>query len=154
MMRNIFFILCALVLSCENRENKKPIVSTEEELAGINDTRNAFQKALKEKNYDILGNLVTPEFKTVSPGSNDWNSMYQMYPERGPFPYDSIIMNPNETIIVSDSAAYDFGVSRVFYTDTIGNVVELNDTFLVILKKGGDGVWRLHREVASSKVME
>jgi len=28
-------------------------------------------------------------------------------------------MNPNETIIVSDSVAYGFGVSRVFYTDTI-----------------------------------
>ncbi|NNL01733.1 MAG: hypothetical protein HKP39_05615, partial [Eudoraea sp.] len=50
--------------------------------------------------------------------------------------------------------AYDFGVSRVYYTNSEGNVVELKDSFLVILKKDKDGTWRLHREVASSNVTD
>ena len=73
--------------------------------------------------------------------------------ERGtPFPYDSIRMHPIEAVLASDSVAWDFGTSRVYYTDADGVVRELRDTDLAILTKGPDGVWRLHREVASSRV--
>ena len=62
-------------------------------------------------------------------------------------------MSPEETVIVSDSIAYDYGTSKVYYTNDKGESVELQDTFLVIMKKDkNDGVWRLHREVASSIV--
>jgi len=71
----------------------------------------------------------------------------------GQFSYDSIRMQPIETVIVSDTVAYDFGTSSVFYTNENGEPVELEDTFLVILKKDKkDGKWRIHREVASAVV--
>ena len=97
---------------------------------------------------------MTKDVKIISPGSSDWSEMYRISQNQGPFPYDSIIMFPKETIIASDSIAYDFGVSHVYYTNSEGMVVELKDTFLAILKKGKDGIWRLHREVATSNVTE
>ena len=154
MKKSFTLFFSILILSCGNKDKAKQEFNVEIELAGISSTREAFQNAIKEKKYERIGNLVTEDVLVISPGSDDWNSMYKMYPERGPFPYDSIIMNPSETIIVNDSTAYDFGVSRVFYTDTIGKIVELKDTFLVILKKGKDNIWRLHREVASSNVQQ
>ncbi len=46
-----------------------------------------------------------------------------------------------------------FGTSSVYYTNENGEPVELEDTFLVILKKDKtDGKWRIHREVASAVV--
>lgn len=154
-MKNLAFILlCLLAFGCSSEQSTKSKLNISAELAGIEQTRNSFQSALKEKNYDIIRGLVTKDVITISPGSEDWNTMYKKNQERGPFPYDSIIMNPSETVIVSDSIAYDFGVSKVYYTDSIGNVVELKDSFLAILKKEEDGIWRLHREVASSKVLK
>jgi ketosteroid isomerase-like protein len=111
-------------------------------------------KAVKDGDGETIGKMVTKDAKTISPGSNDWSEMYKTSENQGPFPYDSIIMFPKETVITSDSVAYDFGVSHVFYTNNEGDVVELKDTFLAILKKGEDGIWRLHREVASSNVTE
>lgn len=61
-------------------------------------------------------------------------------------------MNPKETVIVSDSVAYDYGTSQVFYTNENGEEVMLTNSFLVIMKKVQDGNWRLHREVASGQV--
>ena len=154
-MKNLIaFTLLLLISSCGMNENSKPKTNIENELAGIEKTRATFQKALKEGNFEAIGGLVTKDVITISPGSVDWATMYMMNAQKGPFPYDSIIMSPMETVIVSDSIAYDFGTSRIFYTDTVGKVVELKDSFLAILKKGDDNVWRLHREVASSKVIE
>lgn len=145
-------LLTVFITSCEEKTRKKPSLDIQAELAGLDDTRNTFMKALKEKDFETLGSIVTTDVMTWSPGSEDWLSMYRLYPDRGPFPYDSLIMHPIETVIVSDSVAYDLGNSFVYYTDSLGNQIELRDTFLAILKKGKDGVWRLHREVASSKV--
>ncbi|QLE02412.1 hypothetical protein HX109_12905 [Galbibacter sp. BG1] len=59
-------------------------------------------------------------------------------------------MRPQENIIASDSIAYDFGTSSVYYTNAAGEPIELDDTFLVILKKDkGDGKWKIYREVSS-----
>ena len=64
-------------------------------------------------------------------------------------------MRPEETIIVSDSVAYDFGTSSVYYTNGDGKPVEIEDTFLAILKKDKeDGRWKLHREVATTNKRE
>lgn len=60
-------------------------------------------------------------------------------------------MTPKETVILSDTMAYDFGVSRTYYTDENGTVHEMGDSFLVLLKKV-DGEWKLYRELASSLV--
>jgi ketosteroid isomerase-like protein len=159
-MRSLIIVLFVLIfVSCSEKSHKgEPessnlqTINIEAELASIEKTRQTFMKAVKEGDGETIGKIVTPDVKIISPGSNDWIEMYKESKNQGPFPYDSIIMSPKETIIASDSIAYDFGISRVYYTNSEGNVVELKDGFLVILKKGKDGTWRLHREVASSNV--
>ena len=154
------FFLAVLFISC-NETHKTDLtafhsnsIDIKAELASIEQTRQRFMKAVKEGDGETIGKLVTSDIKTVSPGSFDWKAMYANSKNPGPFPYDSISMTPMETIIASDSVAYDFGVSHVYYTSPEGGVIELKDSFLAILKKGTDGVWRLHREVASSNVAE
>jgi len=111
-----------------------------------------FNWQLKKVDTRIYKKLATADVKTVGPGSEDWKTMYELGADRGRFPYDSIVMTPTETVIVSDSIAYDYGTSKVYYTDENGQSLLLEDTFLAILKKDKDGVWKLHREVASSRV--
>ena len=157
-MKNYTLLFTAIMLlfSCKPDGKSQEAISDsssmdiQAELAGIEETRQAFMKAVKENDVETIVNLSTKDIKTVAPGSDSWKDMYTVSQNKGPFPYDSIRMNPLETIIVSDTVAYDFGNSLVYYTDAEGNVVELKDTFLAILKKGKDSVWRLHREVASS----
>ncbi|MBT8181087.1 MAG: DUF4440 domain-containing protein [Eudoraea sp.] len=161
-MRNsiiLFFVL--ILVSCnekiakgEPESSNSKTINIQAELASIEKTRQTFMKAVKEGDGETIGKIATTDVKIISPGSSDWMEMYKESKNQGPFPYDSIIMSPKETIIASDSIAYDFGVSRVYYTNSEGNVVELKDSFLVILKKDKDGTWRLHREVASSNVTD
>lgn len=155
----LFFFL--ILFSCNDMRNRVEAESSiahtvdiEAELASIEKTRQTFMKAVKEGDGEALGKIVTKNVRTISPGSSDWMEMFSTDKNTGPFPYDSIVMFPRETIIASDSVAYDFGVSHVYYTNSEGNVVELKDSFLAILKKGEDGIWRLHREVASANVTE
>lgn len=128
-------------------------IDTQAELESIEETRSAFQLAVKEKRYSDLGQFVTSDMKGVTPGSEDWLEYKRLREEpMGKFSYDSIIMSPQETVIVSDSVAYDYGTSVVYYTNENGEAVKLHDTFLVILKKDKDGKWKIHREVASAGV--
>lgn len=146
-------LLATLIVGCAPSSPDTSSIDVDEALASIEQTRAAFTAALKEGRYEDLANLVTPDAKTVGPGSADWALMYQLGESRGtPFPYDSIAMRPTETVVVNDSVAWDFGTSTVYFTGEDGEVRELHDTFLAILKRGQDGVWRLHREVASSSV--
>jgi ketosteroid isomerase-like protein len=155
----LFFVLS--LVSCNEKVAKGELESSnsqtiniQAELASIEKTRQTFMQAVKEGDGETIGKIATTDVKIISPGSSDWMEMYKESKNQGPFPYDSIIMSPKETIIASDSIAYDFGVSRVYYTNSEGNVVELKDSFLVILKKDKDGTWKLHREVASSNVTD
>ncbi len=123
-----------------------------EEYTKLEETRELFQKALKEKRYQDISAYMTSNAEAVGPGTKAWRAMREEAKSRGIFPYDSIRMYPKETVIVSDTVAYDYGVSKVYYSNAKGELIELQDTFLVILKKGKDGKWRLHREVASGQV--
>lgn len=112
-----------------------------------------FQLAIKEKRYSDLSKYATKDIIAIGSASAEWQAYRKMREDpKGLFSYDSIIMYPKETVIVSDTVAYDFGVSSVFYTDSAGNTIELKDSFLVILKKDTEGNWRLHREVASALI--
>lgn len=161
-MRSLIIVLLVLIfVSCSEKSHKgepessnSKTINIQAELASIEKTRQTFMKAVKEGDGETIGKIATTDIKIISPGSSDWKEMYMVSKNQGPFPYDSIIMFPKETIIASDSIAYDFGVSQVYYTNSEGDVVELKDNFLAILKKGKDGTWRLHREVASSNVTE
>ena len=56
-------------------------------------------------------------------------------------------------VVANDTLAYDYGTSKVYYTNDAGEPVELEDTYLVILKKDASGgQWQIHREVASGVV--
>lgn len=85
----------------------------------------------------------------MAPASEEWKEYRRLREEPlGKFRYDSLIMYPQETFIMNDSMAYDFGTSKVYFMDAEGETVELEDTFLVLLKKE-NGQWKMHREVAS-----
>lgn len=157
----VIISLVSALLGCAE-ENERSVseppssneIDIQKELASIEETRAAFQLAIKEKRYSDLGQYATSDMKGVSPGSEDWLE-YKRIREKsmGRFSYDSIRMRPQETVIVSDSVAYDFGTSSVYYTNAEGEPIELTDTFLVILKKDKkDGRWKIHREVASAVV--
>ena len=149
-------LVASLLLGCATQRPgtaASSALDVERELAGIEATRAAFTAALKAGRPQDLRGLVTPDARTVGPGSPEWDTMRRLGASRGtPFPYDSIVMRPIETVVVNDSIAWDFGTSSVYFTNEQGEVQELQDTFLVILKKGTDGVWRVHREVASARV--
>jgi ketosteroid isomerase-like protein len=161
-MKNLILMILILTLVSCNEKNTKPELEPdstnkldiEAELESIEKTRAAFELAIKEKRYGDLQHLSTADLIAVSPGSEDWLE-YKRIRENamGQFSYDSIRMRPQETVIVSDTVAYDFGTSSVYYTNPDGESIELTDTYLVILKKDkNDGVWKLHREVASAVV--
>ena len=155
----IISICIALFQSCESKKSTTPedqpkiqetqAVNIENELAAIEATRNQFQLAIKEKRYSDLGLMKTDDMIGVGPASAEWLE-YRRQREQpmGMFSYDSIIMSPTETVILNDSMAYDFGTSKVYYTNAEGISVELKDTFLVLLKKE-DGKWKMFRELAS-----
>lgn len=145
-----------LLFSCNmevKTETKAETLDIPTELAKIEAMRKSFEQTVREKRYGDLGKFTTPDMISVGPGSADWIAYRKLREEHGnKFRYDSIIMKPKETVIVSDSIAYDFGVSSMYYTDENGTVHELEDTFLVILKRMKNGEWKLHRELASSLV--
>ncbi|EAQ48809.1 YybH family protein [Leeuwenhoekiella blandensis] len=163
-MKNLLFILLILfLLSCNEKNNKTEIKSTDikefdiqEELSSIEETRKGFQLAIKEKRYADLRNFASKDIISLTPVCGTWEEYKRLRNEPvGSFSYDSLVMQPKETIIVSDSVAYDFGTSSVYYTNEQGEPVEIQDTFLAILKKDkNDGKWKLHREVATTNKLE
>lgn len=163
-MKNLLFILLTLfLLSCNEKNNKTEIKSTDikefdiqEELSSIEETRKGFQLAIKEKRYADLRNFASKDIISLTPVCGTWEEYKRLRNEPvGSFSYDSLVMRPKETIIVSDSVAYDFGTSSVYYTNEQGEPIEIEDTFLAILKKDkNDGKWKLHREVATTNKLE
>ena len=163
-MKNLILLVVTLFLiSCNEKNKQTEIKSMDEtkidiqaELASIEETRAGFQLAIKEKRYADLRNYGTKDIISLTPICGTWEEYKRLRNEPvGSFSYDSLIMKPKETIIVSDSIAYDFGTSSVYYTNEQGEPIEIEDTFLAILKKDkSDGKWKLHREVATTNKLE
>tara|TARA_Y100000588_G_scaffold392202_1_gene503242 strand:- start:1207 stop:1713 length:507 start_codon:yes stop_codon:yes gene_type:complete len=161
------FLACFLV-SCNNKNEQADSalddsvhtdsieVNVEEELQSIEETRTAFQQAIKENRFGDLRKLATNDVKSLTPDCGEWEAFKTIRENpNGEFHYDSLVMRPKETIIVSDSVAYDFGTSSTYYTNENGEAIELTATFLAILKKDrNDGKWKLHREVANTRNLE
>ncbi|MEN2282411.1 DUF4440 domain-containing protein [Algoriphagus sp. SE2] len=152
----LFFLL--IFTSCRQRtsqEEIKPSFDIPSELEKIEQLRSAFENTVKEKRYDELRKFATPDLISIGPGSEDWIAYRKLREKHGnKFRYDSIKMRPKETVIISDSIAYDFGVSSIYYTDENGIVHELEDTFMLLLKRTKDGEWKMFREIASALVKE
>ncbi len=147
MNKKLFVLAIILVAGCQTES-----IDYEKEYAAIEESRAGFEQAIAEGRWSDLGDLSAEGIITVGAGSADYAKMYELGQNRGTFPYDSIKMHPVETIIVNDTLAYDFGYSEIFYTDENGNTVKLDNSFLAIIKKEEDGVWRLFREVMSTNI--
>jgi ketosteroid isomerase-like protein len=153
----VLIILVAAGVSCDeikrasNKSDRKGI-DIELELASIEETRAGFELAIKEKRYADLKKYATNDLISLTPICGEWEEYKRLRENPNElFSYDSLVMRPVETIIVSDSVAYDFGTSSVYYTNGEGVPVEITDTFLAILKKDkDDGHWKLHRELATT----
>ncbi|MAO15388.1 hypothetical protein J0656_09085 [Muricauda ruestringensis] len=162
MKKSIVLLFLCATISCGEKQNKVVVepaqtleIDVKAELAKIEQVRKSFEQTVKEKRYGDLGKFTTDDMISIGPGSEDWIAYRKLREEHGnKFRYDSIKMNPKETVILSDTMAYDFGVSSVYYTDVNGIVHEMEDTFLVIMKKDKNGEWKLFRELASSLVIE
>ncbi|MBN7816287.1 Cif family virulence factor [Algoriphagus pacificus] len=146
------------LFSCQapvQEQEAKPTLDISAELKKIELLRTEFQNTVKERRYDDLRKFATSDMISIGPGSEDWKAYRKLREENGnKFRYDSMIMKPIETKIISDSMAYDFGVSSIYYTDENGEVHELRDTFLLLLKRTEDGDWKMFRELASATVKE
>jgi ketosteroid isomerase-like protein len=163
-MRNLMLLLFTVsIISCnKSRNNLESVSSNKEEidilkeLESIEETRAGFELAIKEKRYADLKDYATEDLISLTPICGEWEEYKKLREHPNEFfSYDSLIMRPEETVIVSDSVAYDFGTSSVYYTNAEGKPVEISDTFLAILKKDKkDGRWKLHREVATTNKIE
>lgn len=158
MRYTLFLVGVLLLFGCQQpTQNNNETLNSEElakELKSIEVTRAGFIKAIDEKQYQDLANWTTKDLIQVLPNDAAWNSMFQSRGILGLFPYDSIRMQPIETVILNDSMAYDFGVSTVYFADSLGQTNHVKDTYLALLKKDSIGRWRLFREVASSNILE
>lgn len=155
LMVTVFFASCLETNRTDDiKTEDAPKINIDQELTSIEQARNAFQKAFKEKRYADLSNFIMVGFKGVSPGSEDWMAYNKLSKNpTGQFSIDSIVMRPRETAVVSDSMAYDFGTSSVYYKNEDGQLIELKNSYLTLLKKDKmDGKWKLFRDVSSSLV--
>lgn len=157
------FLSTLIFVSCNQKSNtlepesiSKKDIDIQAELTSIEETRSGFEQAIKEKRYTDLKNYATEDMISLTPICGDWEDYKRLRENPNDlFSYDSLIMRPEETMIVSDSIAYDFGTSSVYYTNGEGLPVEITDTFLAILKKDKkDKRWKLHREVATTNTKE
>ena len=161
-MKNLLVLICiAGLFACESKKELTQEVGSnqidvEAELAAIEETRSAFQLAIKEGRFADLKKYGTSDVISLTTSCGAWAPFKALSANpKGEFHYDSLVMKPKETIIVSDSVAYDFGTSSTFYTNENGELVELNATFLAVLKKDKkDGIWKLHREVANERELD
>lgn len=163
-MKNLLLSLVTLfMISCNQKTNEPEIKSTDvseidiqAELELIEETRNAYQLAIKENRFGDLKYYAIKGAKALTPDCGTWTSFNKLSKNPiGEFQYDSLVMRPVETTIVSDSVAYDFGTSSTYYTNENGEAIELTANFLAILKKDkNDGQWKLFREVANTRDIE
>jgi|GEM_PF-1307015 len=163
-MKHLLGILfTVVVLSCNDKTTSPEVepsdandLDIQAELASIEETRAGFVLAIKENRFGDLKNYATEDVKSLTSDCGVWAPFKELQKNpTGKFHYDSLVMRPRETKIVSDSVAYDFGTSSTYYTDAEGEQHELTATFLAVLKKDkSDGRWKLHREVANTRDLE
>jgi len=163
-MKYSFLFVFMIFIACNNQNDIAPTNTTskindidfEAELASIEETREGFTSAIKDGRFGDLKNYSTSDVKSLTTSCGSWEIFKSLRDNpKGQYHYDSLVMRPIETVIVSDSVAYDFGTSSTYYTNEDGEQVELTATFLAVLKKDkNDGRWKLHREVANERDLE
>lgn len=152
-----FLISCSVKNDQSDQTNAdSPEIDIQAELESIEELRTAFQLAVKENRFADLREYGTENVRSLSPDCGVWEPFKTLQQNpTGEYHYDSLVMRPRETVIVSDSVAYDSGTSSTYYTNEEGEAIELTATFLAVLKKDkSDGKWKLHREVANTRDLE
>ena len=122
------------------------------QLESIEAFHNEYEAAIKEGRLDDLDNLYSKKSKIIMPGGKDFEKLAKVEKERGvSVAYDSLFINIEETQILNDSMAYDWGTSTIYYTDNDSLSVKIEDSFFVLLRKE-NGKWKIYREMSSSVV--
>lgn len=153
-MKYTFTILSIfLLVSCnQTTKVKKTELDIKSELESIEAFHNEYQAAIREGRLDDLDNFYSKNSKVVMPGGTDFEKLARIEKERGVIvAYDSLFINIEETQILNDSTAYDWGTSTIYYTDNDSLSVKIEDSFFVLLKKE-NGEWKIYREMSSSVV--
>lgn len=81
------FTLSLLLVACYGqRAPEKPKIDMDAELVKIEETRNGFMLAIKEKRYQDLGKYTTATMESILPATTQWMEMYKLGQDRGAFP--------------------------------------------------------------------
>ena len=154
-MRITTFILIIILSSCkETNPNRIPTNTADnnEMLTSINAFHKSYESAIKENRLDDLDNHYAVDSKVIPPGGDEWDNLLKLAEEREvSVAYDSLFINIEETKILNDSMAYDWGTSMIYFTDRNGQTQKIDDSFLVILIRR-NGEWKIYRELSSSVV--
>jgi ketosteroid isomerase-like protein len=145
-----------LLLSCDKKNSnsslQKNSIDYEMMLRTIDEFHISYELAIKENRLDDLDNLYATDSKVIPPGGDEWNDLLKLAEERDIIvAYDSMLINIEETKILNDSTAYDWGTSLIYFTDREGKPQKIDDSFFVILKKR-KGQWKIFRELSSAFV--
>ena len=135
--------------ACAAEESVQPAVDEQEAIAGIDDARNAFMKAMAEADFAALRQIAGEDFLMTPPGSPAHMKMYAAAGE-GLAPGYRIEITPMELVIINEEWAFERGTSiQSWQPEGAEERISISNTYLMILRNT-DGQWRPYREVASA----
>jgi len=157
-MKIKILIFLLVLISCKESENSSNIQSDinkyNEMMSSIDEFHKSYELAVKENRLDDMDNHYSDDSKVIPPGGDEWNELLKLAEERGvSVAYDSLFINIEDTEILNDSMAYDWGTSLIYYTDDDKKSQKIDDSFFVILKRR-NGQWKIYREISSAVVYE
>ncbi len=121
-------------------------------LASLDSLRSAYQQAVADGDWARLGTMVTEDAVLVSPGDPARDSVRAA--SDAPFPPGATLeIEPWETRVLGPDWAYELGLGTLTWTpEGADEPRTLRDTYLVLIHRTDDG-WKVHREVASSRLL-
>lgn len=132
----------------------EPEIDREAILAELNEMRGNFEQFVATLDMEIAGPLMAEGTVMVPPAGGGWSDMLAAAAAIGaPYaPGMTADITPIETVVINEEWAYEFGTSVFTWTpEGASEPVELEDTFLIILRNQGEG-WKVWREVASANL--
>lgn len=134
-------------------DGRQAAVDTAAVLESIDSLRSAYQQAVAEGAWKRLGGMTTGDALIVQPGDAARDSVLAAHDT--PFPPGSTLeIEPRETRVLGPDWVYELGTGTVTWTpEGADEPRTLRDTYLVLLHRT-DGGWKVHREVASSRLLE
>jgi ketosteroid isomerase-like protein len=155
-MKFKILIILLVLIGCKESENSNNIQSDtnkhEEMMKSINKFHKSYELAIKENRLDDMDKLYTDDAKVIPAGGEEWNKLLNLAVKRGvSVAYDSLFISIEQTEILNDSMAYDWGTSKIYYTDDNNESQEVEDSFFALLKRRNNE-WKIYRELSSSVV--